>query len=149
MIARPFGVKFTIKNFPDEAVAAEIVRCDRTYSDRTVVAQGMLNNTVHFRNVDFDNSDVNADISNGTNDIRSPYIPTMREYPQVSREHKITAVIFHGKDGWNVNRNLKIFASPEICTNHKSEVIDKSCYICPVYQLTSDFNSGSLRRFMT
>lgn len=149
LIARPFGVKFTIKNFPDEAVAAEIVRCDRTYSDRTVVAQGMLNNTVHFRNVDFDNSDVNADISNGTNDIRSPYIPTMREYPQVSREHKITAVIFHGKDGWNVNRNLKTFASPEICTNYKSEVIDKSCYICPVYQLTSDFNSGSLRRFMT
>lgn len=149
LIARPFGVKFTIKNFPDEAVAAEIVRCDRTYSDRTVVAQGMLNNTVHFRNVDFDNSDVNADISNGTNDIRSPYIPTMREYPQVSREHKITAVIFHGKDGWNVNRNLKTFASPEICTNYKSEVIDKSCYMCPVYQLTSDFNSGSLRRFMT
>lgn len=149
LIARPFGVKFTIKNFPDEAVAAEIVRCDRTYSDRTVVAQGMLNNTVHFRNIDFDNSDVNADISNGTNDIRSPYIPTMREYPQVNREHKITAVIFHGKDGWNVNRNLKTFASPEICTNYKSEVIDKSCYICPVYQLTSDFNSGSLRRFMT
>lgn len=149
LIARPFGVKFTIKNFPDEAVAAEIVRCDRTYSDRTVVAQGMLNNTVHFRNVDFDNSDVNADISNGTNDIRSPYIPTMREYPQVSREHKITAVIFHGKDGWNVNRNLKTFASPEICTNYKSEVIDKSCYMCPVYQLTSDFNSGSSRRFMT
>lgn len=149
LIARPFGVKFTIKNFPDEAVAAEIVRCDRTYSDRTVVAQGMLNNTVHFRNVDFDNSDVNADISNGTNDIRSPYIPTMREYPQVSREHKITTVIFHGKDGWNVNRNLKTFASPEICTNYKSEVIDKSCYMCPVYQLTSDFNSGSSRRFMT
>lgn len=149
LIARPFGVKFTIKNFPDEAVAAEIVRCDRTYSDRTVVAQGMLNNTVHFRNIDFDNSDVNADISNGTNDIRSPYIPTMREYPQVNREHKKNAVIFHGKDGWNVNRNLKTFASPEICTNYKSEVIDKSCYICPVYQLTSDFNSGSLRRFMT
>ena len=149
LIARPFGVKFTIKNFPDEAVAAEIVRCDRTYSDRTVVAQGMLNNTVHFRNIDFDNSDVNADISNGTNDIRSPYIPTMREYPQVNREHKITAVIFHGKDGWNVNRNLKTFASPEICTNYKSEVIDKSCYMCPVYQLTSDFNSGSSRRFMT
>lgn len=149
LIARPFGIKFTIKNFPDEAVAAEIVRCDRTYSDRTVVAQGMLNNTVHFRNIDFDNSDVNADISNGTNDIRSPYIPTMREYPQVSREHRITSVIFHGKDGWNINRNLKTFASPEICTNYKSEVIDKSCYICPVYQLTSDFNSGNLHRFMT
>lgn len=148
LIARPFGVKFTIKNFPDGAVAAEIVRCDRTYSDRTVVAQGMLNNTVHFRNKDFNNSDVDANISNGTNDVRPPYIPTMREYPQVCRDNIVTHTSYHGVNGWNVNRNLKIFASPEICTNYKSEVIDKSCYICPVYQLTSDFNSGEIRRFM-
>lgn len=139
LIARPFGVKFTIKNFPDGAVAAEIVRCDRTYSDRTVVAQGMLNNTVHFRNIDFNSNDVNADISNGTNDIRPPYIPTMREYPQLKEHEPFGGLITYQGYYWNVNRNLKIFASPEICTNYKSEVIDKSCYICPVYQLTSDF----------
>ena len=139
LIARPFGIKFTIKNFPDDAIAAEIVRCDRTYSDRTIVAQGMLNNTVHFRNIDFDSDDVNADISNGTNDIRPPYIPTMREYPQLKEYQILDGLITYSGYYWNVNRNLKIFASPEICTNYKSEVIDKSCYICPVYQLTSDF----------
>lgn len=139
LIARPFGVKFTIKNFPDEAVAAEIVRCDRTYSDRTVVAQGMLNNTVYFKNINFDSYNVNADISNGTNDIRPPYIPTMREYPQLKEHEPFGGLITYQGYYWDVNRNLKIFASPEICTNYKSEVIDKSCYICPVYQLTSDF----------
>lgn len=147
LIARPFGIKFTIKNFPDEAVAAEIVRCDRTYSDRTIVAQGMINNTVHYRNEKFNTVEATFDpnVSNGVNDVRPPFVPTMREYPQGIYEASGKS---RGKEGmsevqhWLVNRNLKTFASPEICTNYKSEVIDKSCYICPIYELTSSFQNN-------
>lgn len=149
LVARPFAVKFTIKNFPEDAVAAEIVRCDRTNSDRTVISQGMINNTVHFKNSSFDSENVDANVSNGVNDIRPPYIPTMREYPQVSMVNLGTLIGYVGKDYWTTNNNLKIFASPEICTNYNSEVIDNSCYICPVYELTSDFyNSENDNRFM-
>lgn len=36
---RPLGIKFTVRNIPSEARAFEIVRCDRTESDRTVLMQ--------------------------------------------------------------------------------------------------------------
>mgnify|MGYP004704949307 CR=1 FL=1 len=36
--SKPLGIKFTIKNFPIDAVSYEIVRCDRTEKDRTIVS---------------------------------------------------------------------------------------------------------------
>ena len=36
------GIKFTVKNFPIDAVSYEIVRCDRTEKDRTIVSQGVI-----------------------------------------------------------------------------------------------------------
>lgn len=47
-IGKAIGVKFNIKNFPDGAVAYEIVRCKRTAEDRTVLMQGILSDTTAF-----------------------------------------------------------------------------------------------------
>lgn len=41
LIGKALGIKFTVKNMPEEAIAYEIVRCDRTSQDRTVVVQAV------------------------------------------------------------------------------------------------------------
>lgn len=44
-VGYPIGINFYIKNFPAGAVAYEIVRCERTRADRTVLAQCALSTT--------------------------------------------------------------------------------------------------------
>lgn len=43
------GIKFTVKNTPADAIAYEIVRCDRTESDRSVIMQCIATNLYEYR----------------------------------------------------------------------------------------------------
>lgn len=45
---KAIGIEFTIKNIPAGTKAYEIVRCKRTYDDRTVLMQGILSDTTSF-----------------------------------------------------------------------------------------------------
>ena len=46
LTTKPIGVRFTINNIPEEAVAYEIVRCNRTESDIKCLAQGVLSRPI-------------------------------------------------------------------------------------------------------
>ena len=46
------GVQFTIKTVPEGAIAYEIVRCDRTEQDRSIVMQGILTNLYEYQILD-------------------------------------------------------------------------------------------------
>lgn len=41
LYGHPLGIKFTVKNFPEGAVAYDIVRCDRTENDRSIIMQAV------------------------------------------------------------------------------------------------------------
>lgn len=157
LIARPFGIEFEIKNFPEGAVAAEIVRCDRTITDRSILAQGMINNPVYFYDQGMNrlNSDINYDQSNGINDIRCPFIPTMAEWVQtrvsgidttpsgVGAQHWNTT---HGGSNFDSNKwykchQVKLFASPEVSMNRSVDFMDTSCKIVPVCVLRAVDNT--------
>ncbi len=45
LVGYALGLEFEVKNLPKNVVAYEIVRCDRTKADRTVLTQGILSNT--------------------------------------------------------------------------------------------------------
>ncbi|MFR0885638.1 MAG: hypothetical protein ACLSGJ_10800 [Lachnospira eligens] len=45
---KPIGIEFTVKNIPAGTKAYEIVRCKRTYDNRTVLMQGILSDTTSF-----------------------------------------------------------------------------------------------------
>lgn len=147
LIARPLGLRFTIKNFPEGAVAAEIVRCDRTSADRTVRAQGMLNNTVSFYKADF-GVDVDryepAD-SVGANDVRPQFVPTITS--EVQNPADYYARRYDGAIKYDVSQpsgtywysvyDIKTFASPELSVNPDSETIQPGDYIIPIYLATA------------
>lgn len=40
--AMPIGIKFNVRNIPADCLSFEIVRCDRTESDRSVIIQGAM-----------------------------------------------------------------------------------------------------------
>ena len=152
--SKPLGVQFKIKNFPEGAVAAEIVRCDRTSTDRSIVAQGIINNPIQYLSETLDQNRTNNNISNGANDIRAPFIPTMSLYPQYHGSIDGTGVI--GIIPPTDNQypipypQVKLFASPEVCMNTPSNIIQEGDYIYPIARLiiaSNKLHEGSRKVF--
>lgn len=143
VVAKPIGIKFTIENFAKTgATAAEIVRCDRTSADRSIVAQGIINNTIHYINAHFIGSitggGLNPNESVGKNDIRASIIPTLDRLPAMR-----TGGVPDTYQGisWATENSVKTFASPEICMNPDSKVIQEKDQIVPVYILKTKLNN--------
>lgn len=42
LAVRPLGIEFEVRNLPKDIVAYEIVRCERTEADRSILAQGII-----------------------------------------------------------------------------------------------------------
>lgn len=76
LISHPLGIVFYVQNLPTDVVAYEIVRCDRTLADRTVVTQGLLNKTVRFNGWQNNTEDYRAEYSIGSIDRRPTIMPT-------------------------------------------------------------------------
>lgn len=79
LISHPLGIVFYVQNLPTDVVAYEIVRCDRTLADRTVVTQGLLNKTVRFNGWYNNTEDYRAEYSLGSIDRRPTIMPTFKE----------------------------------------------------------------------
>lgn len=48
------GIRFNVKNMPEEAVSYEIVRCDRTEADRSIVGQVLVDGIYNYRITDYE-----------------------------------------------------------------------------------------------
>uniref|UniRef100_UPI003FF15612 hypothetical protein n=1 Tax=Lachnospira sp. TaxID=2049031 RepID=UPI003FF15612 len=48
LYGKAIGINFKIKNYPDGAKAYQIVRCNRTKEDRTILTQALLSGTVSY-----------------------------------------------------------------------------------------------------
>lgn len=150
VVSRPLGINFEIKNFPEGAVAAEIVRCDRTFNDRTIVAQGMLNNSVYFYDLHGDSPDPEH-TNNGASDIRCPVIPTMLIARQVLTENEkytFRPDLPNNNDTTTGKQcpDVKLFASPETCINPDQKIISAGQYIVPVYRTFTSRGKRSLSK---
>ena len=113
-MAYAMGVEFNIKNIPFEATSWEIVRCDRTESDRTVISQGILGSLIQFDSWEGDGSA--GEYAFGSNDIRPLPIFNLSSLP--------FPVKFHHKDS-QFDKLSKVngyyeFVSPEVCVSKDS-----------------------------
>ena len=76
LVSHPLGIIFYVQNLPTDVIAYEIVRCDRTSADRTVVTQGLLNKTIRFNGWKNNTEDYRGDYSLGSMDRRPTIMPT-------------------------------------------------------------------------
>ena len=128
---KPLGVRFTINNLPDGVHAYEIVRCQRTISDRTVLMQGALSNTIKYQ-------------GNGTAGIAVD----IRPYPYLSYSTRMNSN--NGKAGsWNEigassekAKDYYTVTSPEVCYNKENaiDLLVGSVYLDTICGLASPVN---------
>ena len=137
--ASPIGIKFQIRNIPAGCVAFEIVRCDRTEADRTILMQAAMSVVGNMTA-----SDDTGELG-GSTDVR-PYL--FMSYSTGD----LVAVGYNGKDRMRNAKlpNAKIqsdyvtLISPEISfMKDKTEQFFKGqpTYLESLYSLTSKFDN--------
>lgn len=135
----PIGIEFTIKTIPNGAVACEIVRCERTYADRSVLAQVAISKAVPF--TDWGNK--NTEYWNGDKDVRPGTIPYFNQKLRMAPANKRSYNSFYpdtNLDNWSQypSKDVYYLISPEICFNRDAFSIDSSMYIVPFGCLSLD-----------
>lgn len=107
LVSYALGVEFTVNNLPSDVVAYEIVRCDRTENDSTVLTQCVLNKVINFDDWEKEHYHVGKDI-----DTRPQmWITTQGNYLHTKYLHE---------DDWDNDsqhylKNYFELISPEIC----------------------------------
>lgn len=142
LVSHPLGIQFQVSNIPTDVTAYEIVRCDRTISDRTVVAQGLLNRTIRYNG--WANSDdyVYSRHTLGPMDRRPAIMPTFSASKNtafaqgyyVIQDNRMEQQKKQLQNPFDTNGVFDL-VSPEICFNkEKSEqIITSDAKIVPLY----------------
>lgn len=130
VVTHPLGVQFTV-NIPSDLIQSkkitgyEIVRCERTISDRTILMQGAVSCVCNYDN---------------TNQLTAfPYLTYSTSHGMVSQNNKYA----HAFDFSSQNANeYFLFISPEICVNrtNASEVTGRATEIKGIYRLRSSIS---------
>ena len=142
LYGRALGLRFEVNNVPEGVTRYEIVRCDRTEADRTVVMQAVVGNTVHLVNYD--------------DEVGNMLIGDTTAYPRIpfSNVEDCSIAWYEeggGIDGRNnyleqdlINPLNKIFISPEIDLTGESSINNlNDCYIEHLYSSAPMANSDS------
>ena len=75
LVAHPIGIKFKVKHIPEDAIAYEIVRCDRTEADRTVIINCAASNIYRYKIQEQGNAAGEGEIDDSSLELRSFVIP--------------------------------------------------------------------------
>lgn len=139
LVAYVLGIEFKLKNIPSDVISYEIVRCDRTEKDRTVVTQGILGALFKFTDWSFGKNDSTGEYGLGENDTRPA--------PLFNLASNFKTYYMHG-DEYNIDQYHTAvpgyfeFVSPEICISKDSilgNIVNNT--LCPLYKVNSMFNS--------
>lgn len=142
-LAYALGIEFTLKNIPKDAVSWEIVRCDRTESDRTIVSQGIIGSLTDLAKAKEIQTGANyVNIVFGENDIRPLPLFTLCETFYTKFWHWENLYFkFAEKSAlteYPITKGYIEFVSPETCVAKESLLNSVyNSYLSCIYQVAT------------
>lgn len=132
LIAHPLGIKFKVKSIPEGAVAYEIVRCDRTESDRTVIVQCAATNVYKYQIQEQGESAGHGVVDDSSLELRPFIIPDFCKTAKVTTSEMVgkkevkgllakfeASKITQNSDATPSDYHLRLI-SPEICISEEA-----------------------------
>lgn len=128
VVTHPMGIQFTVRGIPAGVTAYEIVRCERTILDRSIIAQGLV-------------SLVTAYGSEPNSLYPIPYLSYCNNHGYYAKSTSIGGdyeARFYLSD--YMSNEYFMFVSPELCINRENsaELLDKATSIKGIYKLKSE-----------
>lgn len=141
-LAYALGIEFDVKTMPKDALSWEIVRCDRTESDRTIVSQGIISSLIDFGKMENPDEHHNNDAySFGDNDVRP--------MPLFNLGAEFHTKFWIWNDASNLDKNASLnkyprtenyleFVSPEVCVA-KEQILSsvQNAYLKCLYKVAT------------
>lgn len=126
LVTHPLGIQFTVKGLPESVKAYEIVRCDRTVSDRSVLMQGIVSEVIDY-----------GDSNNML--VALPYLTYSTVHGVISRTSKYA---YEWQFSDKTSKEYFLFVSPEICINRENstEILERATSIKSVGRIRSSIN---------
>jgi hypothetical protein len=133
LVTHPLGVRFTVNTsrLPDTVTGFEIVRCDRTPEDRSILMQGVISNITQ-------NSSWNSIMT------PFPYLSYSTRHCLMSTSSKYRYMWKYSKThATNETASYVQFISPELCVNRDgaSEVLESATTVESIANLQSNFTT--------
>lgn len=125
LLSHPLGVQFSIANLPSEVKAVEIVRCERTVADKTVLMQGAISKVGNYKHM----SGKDGSDSAGNRDIRP--------FTYLTYGHLFGSKVYAQDRDWNdhdfddgmrpplsqsQSDSYYNFISPDVCVNRENTI---------------------------
>ena len=126
VVTKPLGIEFEVNNLPSDVVRYEIVRCERTLSDRTILAQGVVS---CITNYDRDSNILTP----------FPYLAYSNKHGYYAKTHNDGDFQYTFNLSDTQSNNYFMFVSPEIAINRENAdaLIDKFQTVEKVGVMTS------------
>ena len=126
VVTKPLGIEFEVKNLPSDVVRYEIVRCERTLSDRTILAQGVVSCVTNY--------DKDSNIL-----TPFPYLAYSNKHGYYAKTHNNGDFQYTFNLSNTQSNNYFMFVSPEIAVNRENAdaLIDKFQTVEKVGYMTS------------
>lgn len=145
LYSKPVGIRFRVKNFPVDAVAYEIVRCDRDQSNRTILTQGVLTTLHNYKILEtYENGEIGRGESNQeTSDYRAmPFLHHKERGLKIKRGGATSSEAYMtdiAEEYWR-------FISPEVCFNGEEleSLLKDGTYLYKQQILTTQFSTDGL-----
>lgn len=141
LMAKALGIKFTVKNVPDGTTGFEIVRCDRTEADRTVLMQSAVSAIYEYRILETGKFVAEGSTLETSVQTRSTPSLTYANYDYGYRQMNDSGNSYD----WGYARNDQVrkdyvkLVSPEICIQQENmeKYFSDSYYIDTLYMVSS------------
>lgn len=112
LVGKALGIEFTVRDIPEEAVSYEIVRCDRTESDRTILMQAIGSFVYQYKIQEQDQEVGKGPTLDNSIELRpTPYFSNYDGDVFIDTSSRRTGKL--PKE--HINKNYIRLVSPEIC----------------------------------
>lgn len=141
LITKPLGLRFTVNNIPSGVRRWEIVRCERTLTDKSILSQGIISGVCEYT------PGILAPFPYMSWATRHGYFAETGDSGIGTDGDEYGYWIYDTRSSANnlISNNYAMFVSPEVCINRENsqDMLDRVTSIEPVATLFSDINDSS------
>ena len=134
LLGYAIGIKFQVKNVPSDVAAYEIVRCERTNENRTIITQAAISRLIKEKGFDTNGNEKDSWLVSDGIGEKGIYAQPLLNFSKQYNTAKMIDTDLQDKNYHECVKNYYEIISPEICVSqNETETLVKNALLCRMY----------------